>query len=92
MPLEQLASVLGPLEADVMDAAWGSGAVTVRAVLDALNAVPGREAYSFNTIMTVMNRLVAKQLLGKRLESGTYVYAPAVTRDAFSAQVSRSVS
>jgi predicted transcriptional regulator len=64
-----------------MDAVWAaSGPVSVREVLDALNERrPGPLAYT--TVMTVMNRLVAKGVLSRQGERRSYVYE-ATAKDA----------
>jgi predicted transcriptional regulator len=82
------AKVLGTLEAGIMEIVWKGGPLTVREVMDLL---PGRKKHSFNTIMTVMNRLVEKEVLAKRAREGSNTYAATVARDAFFADVSRSV-
>ncbi len=85
---EGLSKVLGFLEAEVMDAVWDGGETTVRSVRDALGK---KKTYSFNTIMTVMNRLVEKKLLAKRQVDGSFSYRAAVARDEFSREVTKSV-
>ncbi|MEY4722517.1 MAG: hypothetical protein RLZZ324_30 [Candidatus Parcubacteria bacterium] len=96
-----LGVVLGSLEADIMEAAWKLGDASVRDVLEEMSAAAGargtratkdKKAYSFNTIMTVMNRLVAKKLLAKTQKDGAFSYRASMDRDAFSRQVSRSVA
>ena len=86
---EGLSSVLGFLEAEIMEAVWRTGDTSVRAVREALAA---KKEYSFNTIMTVMNRLVAKRLLAKRQQAGAFAYRAAVAREEFTREVSRSVA
>lgn len=83
-----LSKVLGSLEAEIMDAVWMNGEASVRATREALKK---RKPYSFNTIMTVMNRLVAKKLLAKREASGAFTYRAAVAREDFLHEVTRSV-
>jgi predicted transcriptional regulator len=62
-----------------MDAVWQAGApVSVRQVVDALNA--RRSApLAYTTVMTVMNRLVAKNALGRHGERRSYVYEATAT-------------
>jgi predicted transcriptional regulator len=57
-----------------MDAVWAAGdPVSVRDVLEALN--PGRaQPLAYTTVMTVMNRLVAKKVLRRDGERRSYVY------------------
>lgn len=83
-----LAKALGPLEADVMEAVWSRASATVR---DVREAIRGRKRYSFNTVMTIMNRLVAKGLLAKRSVDGTFAYAAKISRKDFIRDINRSV-
>jgi predicted transcriptional regulator len=73
---KKTAGGLAPLESEDMRAVWDAGvAVSVRQVLDALNA--GRPApLAYTTVMTVMNRLVAKDVLARHGERRRYVYEP----------------
>src|SRR5260221_3709588 len=86
---EGLSMVLGFLEAEIMDAVWRLGETTVRDVREELRT---RKEYSFNTIMTVMNRLVSKRLLSKRQAAGAFVYGAEVFREDFSRDVTRSIA
>jgi predicted transcriptional regulator len=57
-----------------MDTVWRSGVpVSVREVLDALNSGRG-DPLAYTTVMTVMNRLVAKHVLYRRGQPRRYVY------------------
>lgn len=57
-----------------MDAVWAAGnRVTVREVLDALNR-PRGEPLAYTTVMTVMNRLAAKNALSRHGQRRSYVY------------------
>ncbi|MGA2163082.1 MAG: BlaI/MecI/CopY family transcriptional regulator [Solirubrobacteraceae bacterium] len=65
---------LAPLESEVMEAVWQADApVSVRQVLDALNWRRA-EPLAYTTVMTVMNRLVAKNVLARHGERRSYVY------------------
>jgi predicted transcriptional regulator len=83
-----ISKVLGTLEADIMEIVWNDGELCVRAVVDRMK---GRKRYSFNTIMTVMNRLVEKGLLSKKEKDGSFAYMPRMAREVFLARVSKSV-
>ncbi len=85
---EGLSKVLGFLEAEVMDAVWSGGELTVRGVRETLKR---KKAYSFNTVMTVMNRLVEKKLLKKRADEGSFTYHAAVPKESFLHEITRSV-
>jgi predicted transcriptional regulator len=67
-------SGLAPLESEVMGVIWEAGSpLSVRLVLDALNGQ--RDApLAYTTVMTVMNRLVAKNVLARHGERRRYVY------------------
>ncbi len=63
-----------PLESEVMDAIWDvSRPLSVREVLDALNERRS-EPLAYTTVMTVMNRLAAKNVLTRQGERRSYVY------------------
>jgi predicted transcriptional regulator len=67
-------SGLAPLEAEVMAVIWQADApISVRLVLDALN--DQRDAQlAYTTVMTVMNRLVTKNVLTRDGERRRYLY------------------
>ena len=70
---------LAPLESAVMDVVWASDApVAVREVLEALNA-RRTEDLAYTTVMTVMNRLVAKNVLRRDGTRRRYRYAATAT-------------
>jgi predicted transcriptional regulator len=73
--------VLSELEAEVMDEVWGRDEVTVRDVLEALNAGPKQRAYT--TIMTIMARLHRKGLLQRKREGKTDIYRPVMSREEY---------
>lgn len=65
---------LAPLETEVMDAIWqASEPVSVRHVLEALNT-RRPEPLAYTTVMTVMNRLVKKNILNRSGERRRYLY------------------
>lgn len=62
-----------------MDAVWAAGdPVPVRQVVDALNE-RRPEPLAYTTVMTVMNRLVAKGVLNRHGERRSYVYEATAT-------------
>ena len=64
----------GPLESDVMDAVWRAGRpVAVRDVIDDLNGSRS-EPLVYTTVMTVMSRLAAKDVLSRRKAGRGYLY------------------
>ena len=70
-----LASGLGVLETEVMEAVWRGGELRVRDVHERFQA---RLAYT--TVMTTMDRLYKKGLLERRKEGRAFVYSARVTR------------
>lgn len=72
---EAAASVLGPLEADVMEVLWNCAEANVR---DVTQHLPRPLAYT--TVMTTLDRLYKKGLLTRRKSERAFVYAPRLTR------------
>lgn len=63
-----------PLESEIMDAIWdASRPVSVREILDTLNE-RRPEPLAYTTVMTVMNRLAAKNVLKRQGERRSYAY------------------
>lgn len=82
--------VLGALEATIMGVVWdAAGPVTIR---DVTSRLQRRRPWAFNTVMTVMNRLVDKGLLARTGVKGSHAYRAAVSRDAFAQSVTRHVA
>lgn len=84
-----LEKVLGELEAKIMRLIWEAGEATVRSIRDTL--ARRKRELSFNSIMTIMNRLVAKGMLKKCGQSGVYTYCPTMPKDEFSRTVARDI-
>jgi len=71
---KKTSSGLAPLESKVMEAVWdAAGPVTVRDVLEALNASRA-DPLAYTTVMTVMNRLLAKDILARSGQPRHYLY------------------
>lgn len=83
-----LGKILGTLEAKVMEVVWHRGSATVREMCDSVSD----KSLSFNTLMTIMNRLVEKNLLKKKNVDGSYSYYPACERQDFLASVSSDIA
>ena len=81
-----LARIFGELEAKIMDLIWQLEEATVNDVVAHLD-----ESYHYNTVMTIMNRLVEKGFLKRRREGRAYIYSAVEDREAFLARVSRQV-
>ncbi|MGG3572384.1 BlaI/MecI/CopY family transcriptional regulator [Bacillus gobiensis] len=75
-----LSKLLGPLELQIMKIVWERGEASVQEVLNDLNK---ENDYAYTTIMTIMSRLVDKEIL-HRIKSGRfYVYKPAYGPEEF---------
>jgi predicted transcriptional regulator len=80
---------LHELESEVMEQLWDSGESSVRAVMEAINPRASAER-AYTTYMTVMARLHRKELLSRRRDGKTDLYAPALTRDEYVARRARA--
>ena len=79
----------GPLEAKIMDILWANPGSSIREVQTALEQ---EKDVNFNTVMTVMNRLVDKGLLSKTQKGRTSLYQPVQSRKAFMNDQSKELS
>ncbi|MCY4583605.1 MAG: BlaI/MecI/CopY family transcriptional regulator [Chloroflexi bacterium] len=71
-------TTLGPLETRLMDVAWNARrSLSVQDVVDRLGGA------NYKTVMTVLNRLVEKEMLKRELDGRAYRYSPALEREAF---------
>jgi predicted transcriptional regulator len=73
---DELERLLGPLEADVVRAAWAAGGpVSVRDLLDRINK-RRRKPLAYTTVMTVMSRLTEKGVMTRAKHGRGYLYEP----------------
>ena len=79
----------GPLEAKIMDILWTGQEKSIKEVQQLIER---ERTISFNTVMTVMNRLVEKSLLEKRVVGRTSFYKPIKTRIEFIDEESKKIS
>lgn len=71
--------VLGALEAPLMDILWGTpDRLSVQDVCARLDG-----GHNYKTVMTVLNRLVDKELLLRELDGRAYRYRPLLDREEF---------
>ena len=70
----------GPLEAKILDILWNDVEMTIKDVQQMLDK---EKVTNFNTVMTVMNRLVEKGILQKRVEGRSSLFKPVQTREEF---------
>lgn len=75
-PRELAASAFGDLERQVMDVVWERGEVSVRDVLLCFGAT-----VAYTTLMTTLDRLYKKGVLGRRKSGRAFVYRAATSRD-----------
>lgn len=81
-----LDGVLGSLERQIMAVVWALGEATVSDVHERIEAES-----SYETIKTVMARLVEKGMLSRELDKRAYVYRPTISQGEMEAQVSRQM-
>jgi predicted transcriptional regulator len=67
-----------PLELECLSALWSLGEGNVQAVRALLVA---KRALAYTTVMTMLDRLVRKQVVTRRKVGRSFVYTPAVTRE-----------
>ncbi len=73
---DDLEKLLGPLEADVVRAAWAIGEpATVRQLLERINQRRSPQL-AYTTVMTVMNRLADKGVFRRHKQGRGYAYEP----------------
>ncbi|GAA4855892.1 BlaI/MecI/CopY family transcriptional regulator [Paenibacillus vulneris] len=70
----------GTLEAKIMEILWEGPEKAIKEVQQRLEQ---EKAVNFNTVMTVMNRLVEKGILQKRMEGRSFLYRPVLTKEQF---------
>jgi len=73
---EILENHLGVLEREVMAVVWTVGEISVREACARLDS-----SVAYTTVMTTMDRLFKKRLLGRRKVGRAFVYSAAATRD-----------
>ena len=84
------ASVLGPLEGEIMEVIWAAGgAVSVPDVHRALTEA--NRAISYSAVKAVLNNLADKGRLAKTREGKATFFAATATRDQFDADVVSTV-
>lgn len=80
-----LEKVLGSLESEIMGLIWQKNEeVTVR---DVLEGVTRQRELAYTTVMTIMGRLAAKNILIKRKVGNTFYFKATLSREEFTGQV-----
>ena len=81
---------LGELESVVLEILWNaSEALSVR---DVLSRVKRKPALAYTTVLTVLDRLYAKQVVQREKDGKAYLYRPSVSRETwFGEQAARAL-
>lgn len=86
---KNISTSLGSLEEEIMQIIWKEHDVSVRCVFDILKK---KRDIAYTTVMTIMSRLHAKGILARHLhENGSYIYAPAQSKEKFLEKISERV-
>lgn len=73
--------LLGGLEQKIMEVLWSSSEPQKPA--DVLRKIEGK--YAYTTVMTVLKRMVDKQLIKRRLHGNVYLYSAITDKSTFAA-------
>ncbi|MCP4706381.1 MAG: BlaI/MecI/CopY family transcriptional regulator [candidate division Zixibacteria bacterium] len=77
-----LEKFFGKLEAQVIDIVWENAPITIKRVLYFLNTEQNHE-YAYTTVMTVMNRLVNKNILKRTKKEHSFEYDALLSKEEF---------
>mgnify|MGYP000161827831 CR=1 FL=1 len=78
--------VLGDLESQIMEVLWKSKDITIADVQK--NLEKQGNTLSFNTVMTVMHRLVDKEIIKRTKQGRGSIYNPTLTKEDFYKNIS----
>lgn len=79
----------GPLEASIMEYLWDKNEQSIKAVRQSLEL---EKPINFNTVMTVMNRLVEKGILEKWSEGRLSLFRPVQSKAEFLEEQSKKLT
>jgi len=79
----------GPLEAQIMDILWSATDLSIKDVQTKLGE---DKDLNFNTVMTVMNRLIDKGMLTKSVVGRTSIFRPVLSKERFLESQSKEIS
>ncbi|MGG0410109.1 BlaI/MecI/CopY family transcriptional regulator [Peribacillus simplex] len=79
----------GPLEANIMEYLWDKDEQSIKSVQQSLEL---DKPINFNTVMTVMNRLVEKGILEKRSEGRLSLFRPVQSKAEFLEEQSKKLT
>lgn len=77
--------VLGELESKIMEIIWQQKKDVI-SVKDVAEILKKRRKIAYTTVMTIMTRLVEKNILVRHLSGSSYLYKPKVTKEQFIAK------
>lgn len=80
----------GPLEAKIMEILWDAEELSIKEVQQQLEK--DSKPVAFNTVMTVMNRLVDKGILQKRMQGRLSIFRPIQPKDDFIEEQSKKLT
>ena len=83
---DPIETTFGVLERDVLRVLWEHGDLVVRDVQARLS-----RDVAYTTVMTTLDRLYKKRVLGRRQAGRAFVYSPALTRAQLQAQIAGGV-
>lgn len=86
---EGLSRFFGPLEAKILELLWEADELSIKEVQQKLES---DKPVSFNTVMTVMKRLLDKGMLQKRTVGRTSLFKPIQTKDSFFEEQSKKLT
>jgi predicted transcriptional regulator len=84
-----LAKLFGSLEADIMTLIWERQEASARDIFEALRDTGQR--ISYGATKTVLDRLVAKQVLGRAMGNNQYTYRALLNRDDYTRSAVREI-
>ncbi|MEW9669976.1 BlaI/MecI/CopY family transcriptional regulator [Ammoniphilus sp. 3BR4] len=80
----------GPLEAKIMDILWVAEELSIKEVQQRLEHQD--KPVNFNTVMTVMNRLLEKGVLEKRMQGRLSLFRPIQSKEEFIEEQSKKIT
>ena len=84
-----LSRFFGPLEAKIMEIIWDANELSIKECSTRLEL---DKPMNFNTIMTVMNRLVEKDFLKKRHQGRLSLFQPVQSKEDFIKEQSKKIT
>lgn len=79
----------GPLEAKIMELLWDQNELSIKDVQQRLEK---EKPINFNTVMTVMKRLMEKGILEKRLQGRLSIFRPIQSKEEFVEEQSKKLT